>query len=54
MSDEGPPPNPGDTWRNFWGSDLPLAKRVVVAFRNNLIKVRTRKSCCGNFGEPGC
>lgn len=49
-----PPPNPGDTWRNFWRSDLPFPKRVQVAFRNNLIKLRTRKNCCGNYGEPGC
>ncbi len=47
-------PSPGASWRNFWRSDMPFAKRVAVAMRNNLIKARTRKSCCGNFGEPGC
>ena len=51
MSEE---PSPAASWRNFWRSDMPLPKRVAVAMRNNLIKARTRKQCCGNLGEPGC
>ena len=54
MSSDDRTPSMGDSWKNFWGSDMPLAKRVRVAFRNNLIKARTRKNCCGNYGEPGC
>ena len=46
--------SPATSWRNFWRSDMPLPKRVRTAWRNNLIKMRTRKSCCGNHGEPGC
>jgi hypothetical protein len=33
---------------------MPFAKRCATAVQNNLIKMRTRKDCCGNFGEPGC
>ncbi len=47
-------PNPGDTWANWRDSDLPLLERMRVAARNNLIKLRTRSSCCGHPGEPGC
>jgi len=31
-----------------------MAKRIRIAMKNNLIKARTRKNCCGNHGEPGC
>ena len=47
-------PNAGDTWRNFWESDIPMAKRIRIAIKNNLIKALTRKNRCGNHGEPGC
>ncbi|MEX2393512.1 MAG: hypothetical protein WD826_03425 [Actinomycetota bacterium] len=47
-------PNVGDTMRNFWRSDMPFPKRVAVAMRNNFLKARHRKNCCGNHGEPGC
>jgi len=41
--------------RSNWSrSELPLAEKVRVAVRNNLIKLRTRSNCCGNHGEPGC
>lgn len=50
----GKQPSAGDSWRNFWSSDMPMGKRMRTALRNNLIKVRTRKNCCGNYGEPGC
>lgn len=47
-------PSMSDSWRNFWESDMPMAKRVRVAMKNNLLKARHRKNCCGNHGEPGC
>ncbi len=36
------------------GADMPLARKVQRIFANNWIKIRTRSSCCGNKGEPGC
>ena len=39
---------------NWRDSDLPLGKKVAAVLRNNWIKLRTRSSCCGNHGEPGC
>jgi hypothetical protein len=29
-------------------------KKLVTSLRNNWKKVRTRSTCCGNHGEPGC
>lgn len=43
-----------DSMRNFWTSNLPFAERIRLAIRNNALKARTRQSCCGNHGEPGC
>jgi hypothetical protein len=33
---------------------LPLARKILLVLRNNAIKARTRSTCCGNYGEPGC
>lgn len=33
---------------------MPLKQKLYLVFRNNWIKIRTRSSCCGNHGEPGC
>lgn len=33
---------------------MPLKHKLHLLFRNNWIKIRTRSSCCGNHGEPGC
>ena len=40
--------------RNFREYDAPLATKLRLLVRNNLIKARTRKNCCGNHGQPGC
>ncbi len=41
--------------RSNWSrSDLPLFQKILVAARNNVLKVKHRANCCGNFGEPGC
>ena len=40
--------------RNFREYDAPLATKLRLLVRNNLIKARTRQSCCGNHGQPGC
>jgi hypothetical protein len=33
---------------------MPLGRKIKLILRNNWIKLRTRSSCCGNYGEPGC
>lgn len=33
---------------------MPLHRKFYLLFRNNWIKIRTRQSCCGHLGEPGC
>lgn len=31
-----------------------LLEKSRLTIRNNVRKVRTRRDCCGNLGEPGC
>ena len=33
---------------------MPLHRKLYLVFRNNLVKVWKRQSCCGHPGEPGC
>jgi hypothetical protein len=33
---------------------MPLYKKLYLVFRNNMIKIVRRQSCCGHHGEPGC
>jgi hypothetical protein len=40
--------------RNFRDYDAPLRVKVQLALANTWKKVRTRSSCCGNYGMPGC
>ena len=39
---------------NFRDYDAPLATKLRLLVANNLTKLRTRSSCCGNLGQPGC
>jgi hypothetical protein len=39
---------------NWRESPLPFHRKLGVALANNWRKLRTGKSCCGHFGEPGC
>lgn len=39
---------------NWRGSDLPFSRKLRLAMRNNLIKLKKGQSCCGHHGEPGC
>jgi hypothetical protein len=39
---------------NFSSYDAPLPSKVRLALANTWKKVRTRSSCCGNHGAPGC
>ncbi len=38
-------------WKN---NPLPFFSKVKMVLRNNLIKLKTRKNCCGHYGEVGC
>jgi hypothetical protein len=33
---------------------MPLHKKFYLVFRNTIIKIVKRQSCCGHPGEPGC
>jgi hypothetical protein len=33
---------------------MPLHRKLYLVFRNNMIKIVKRQSCCGHPGEPGC
>jgi hypothetical protein len=39
---------------NFASYDASFAAKVRLALANTWRKIRTRSSCCGNYGEPGC
>ncbi|HIL31446.1 MAG TPA: hypothetical protein EYG27_07925 [Dehalococcoidia bacterium] len=40
-------------WSNL-KQPIPLWRKLQLVVRNNFIKLRARKGCCGNFNEPGC
>lgn len=40
--------------QNFRDYDAPFATKVRMLLANNAKKARTRSSCCGNHGQPGC
>ncbi len=46
-------PSVSETLQNL-RQPMPLGHKVRLVLRNNWIKLRTRSSCCGNLGEPGC
>ena len=35
-------------------SPMPLGKKLRLLLVNNLIKLKTRRGCCGNYSQPGC
>jgi hypothetical protein len=39
---------------NWRQSDEPFLTKLRLATRNNWTKLRTRRDCCGNDGQPGC
>lgn len=53
-SSEPSPSSPSTALRNWRDSDLPFWRKLRVALRNEWKKIRTRQTCCGNHGEPGC
>lgn len=54
--DHEPRPKPSlgamfSNWTTYEGS---VPTKLRLALSNNLIKVRKRQGCCGNYGQPGC
>jgi hypothetical protein len=37
-----------------WNQPLPTRTKLRMLARNLWIRARTRSSCCGHDGEPGC
>jgi hypothetical protein len=54
MAERRARPSIGQSWRNFREYDAPLRSKLRMFAANNWRKVRTRRDCCGNDGEPGC
>jgi len=52
MSDEKP--SARTALQIFREYEAPLSTKVRMAVVNTVTKIRTRKNCCGNLGEPGC
>ncbi len=43
--------------KDFMGNlkkPMPFTRKLGLYFRNNLLKIKSLQSCCGNHGEPGC
>ena len=38
-------------WRAY---DASIPAKLRMALSNSVTKLRTRKDCCGNLGQPGC
>jgi len=44
----------GNFFKIWRASDKPFLEKAGLVVKNQFIKVRTLKDCCGNYGEPGC
>jgi hypothetical protein len=33
---------------------MPWREKILLIIKNNFIKIKTLKNCCGHPGEPGC
>lgn len=33
---------------------MPLREKLRLVLSNNLTKMRRMRTCCGNYGDPGC
>lgn len=53
MNDPGRP-SLANSRTNWQRSNAPFGTKLKQLLRNNWTKLRTRSSCCGNLGEPGC
>lgn len=46
-------PSPDAFIRNIQ-KPIPLARKTAMFVKNGALKVVRLKSCCGNYGQPGC
>lgn len=53
MCSDHRPGTPSESLENL-RQPMPLKQKMRLLLRNNWIKIKTRQSCCGNHGEPGC
>ncbi len=51
--DHHPHPSPRAFFTNLQGPE-PWTTKLRLLLRNNWLKLRTFKNCCGHPGEPGC
>ncbi len=56
MAEERPHVKPSlrDSMTNWRQSGLPFFSKLSLSMRNHWTKLRTRRNCCGNYGQPGC
>jgi hypothetical protein len=46
-------PSPKDFLENL-RREMPWREKLRLFIRNNFIKIKTGRNCCGHPGEPGC
>ena len=53
---QGRPPRPSlrHFFANYRNTGLPWRRTLALGLANNWRKLRTRRNCCGNLGQPGC
>ena len=34
--------------------EMPIWRKVRLVLVNNFIKIKSRRNCCDNLGQPGC
>ena len=49
-----PRPSAGSFFNNFSTYDAPFTKKLQLAAQNTRKKLRDKRGCCGNHGQPGC
>ena len=47
-------PSLGAVFANWSTYDAPFGTKLRMVVSNNMTKLRTKKDCCGNHGQPGC
>ena len=46
-------PNLKDVLNNL-RQPMPVSRKILSLFKNNMLKVVRRQTCCGHPGQPGC
>ncbi|MFQ6028970.1 MAG: hypothetical protein ACE5Q6_15930 [Dehalococcoidia bacterium] len=42
------------SFRDNLRQPMPFWRKARLVLFNNLLKLKTRQGCCGNYGQPGC